>query len=132
MPANPDQVSVPLPPDLRAFVERRAEQEERSIAFVIRRLIADAARQERPAGPTFNNPALPVVTPETLDRHRSELAGWEAERKALQERDCPHGQMHIFLTAGEAQRLDWLNTAASYLTAQIQRVERMTSKGAAA
>jgi hypothetical protein len=40
------QVSVPLPPELREFVRRRAEEEERSVAQIIRRLIADeAARQ---------------------------------------------------------------------------------------
>jgi hypothetical protein len=38
------QVSVPLPAELRAFVERIATQEDRSIAGVIRHLVAQAAR----------------------------------------------------------------------------------------
>jgi hypothetical protein len=39
-----EQVSVPLPAELVAFVDRRAHDEERSRAAVIRRLIAEAAR----------------------------------------------------------------------------------------
>jgi predicted transcriptional regulator len=42
-----DQVSVPLPAELRAFVERIAQAEDRSVANVIRHLIAQAARQQR-------------------------------------------------------------------------------------
>ena len=38
------QVSVPLPADLREFVERAAEQEDRTIAGQIRHLVARAAR----------------------------------------------------------------------------------------
>jgi hypothetical protein len=38
------QVSVPLPADLREFVERAAEQEDRTIAGQIRHLVAEAAR----------------------------------------------------------------------------------------
>jgi hypothetical protein len=37
------QVSVPLPDDLRAYVRRQAEREDRSVASVIRRLVAQAA-----------------------------------------------------------------------------------------
>lgn len=44
------QVSVPLPAELRAFVERRAEREDRSVATVIRRLVSVAARRESKAG----------------------------------------------------------------------------------
>jgi hypothetical protein len=46
--SNREQVSVPLPADLRAFVERQAELEDRSVASVIRRLVVEAARA-RPA-----------------------------------------------------------------------------------
>jgi len=50
---KPNQVSVPLDPELRAFVERAAEREDRSIAGQIRHLVAEAARrsemQERAA-----------------------------------------------------------------------------------
>jgi hypothetical protein len=45
--SNREQVSVPLPPELRAFVAREAEREERSQASVIRRLIAEAARRSQ-------------------------------------------------------------------------------------
>jgi hypothetical protein len=41
-----EQVSVPLPADLRQFVRQVAEREERSQAAVIRRLVAAAARRE--------------------------------------------------------------------------------------
>jgi hypothetical protein len=47
---NRDQVSVPLPAELRAYVERRAEAEDRSVASVIRRLVAEAARAQAAAG----------------------------------------------------------------------------------
>ncbi len=39
-----EQVSVPLDPALRQYVERVAAQEDRPVASVIRRLIAEAAR----------------------------------------------------------------------------------------
>jgi cytidylate kinase len=42
---NREQLSVPLPADLRQFVERVAEREDRSLASVVRRLVAAAARQ---------------------------------------------------------------------------------------
>jgi hypothetical protein len=41
------QVSVPLPLELREFVERQAEIEDRSVAGVIRRLVAEAARRSQ-------------------------------------------------------------------------------------
>jgi hypothetical protein len=50
--SNREQVSVPLPPDLRVFVQRVAEAEDQTMASVIRRLVAAEARrpaQERPA-----------------------------------------------------------------------------------
>ena len=40
------QVSVPLPMRLRAYIERRAEREGRSLAAIVRRLVAEAARRE--------------------------------------------------------------------------------------
>jgi hypothetical protein len=47
------QVSVPLDEQLRHFVEREAEREDRPMASVIRRYVAEAARraetQERAA-----------------------------------------------------------------------------------
>ena len=41
------QVSVPLPPELREFVARAAEREDRSVAGQIRHLVAEAYRQMR-------------------------------------------------------------------------------------
>jgi hypothetical protein len=47
------QITVPLAPALRAFLEREAAKEDRPMAGVIRRLLAEAARkadtQERAA-----------------------------------------------------------------------------------
>jgi hypothetical protein len=45
--SNREQVSVPLPAELRQYVLRIAEREVTSQAAVIRRLVADAARQEQ-------------------------------------------------------------------------------------
>ena len=45
MAKRDQQVSVPLPDDLRADVWRQAEQQDRSQAWVIRRLVAEAAAQ---------------------------------------------------------------------------------------
>jgi hypothetical protein len=42
--AKLQQVSVPLPQELREFVERVATEQDRSVAGVIRRLVAKAAR----------------------------------------------------------------------------------------
>jgi hypothetical protein len=42
-----EQISVPLDRALREFVERLAEQEDRSVAGAIRHLVAEAARAER-------------------------------------------------------------------------------------
>jgi hypothetical protein len=39
-----EQVSVPLDPELREFVERAAAQEDRSVAGQIRHFVAEAAR----------------------------------------------------------------------------------------
>ena len=50
--AKREQVTVPLDRELREFVERVAEREDRSVAGVIRHLVAQAARrqeQEQPA-----------------------------------------------------------------------------------
>jgi hypothetical protein len=47
MAHNLEQV---LPPELRAFVARVAEAEDRSQASVIRRLVAEAARAQAAAG----------------------------------------------------------------------------------
>jgi hypothetical protein len=41
-----EQVSVPLPAELREFVERAAVREDRTLAGQIRHLIAEAARNE--------------------------------------------------------------------------------------
>ena len=43
-------VSVPLPAELRDFVRQQAEREERSVAQVIRRLVAAAWKAERDGG----------------------------------------------------------------------------------
>jgi len=40
------QISVPLDPHLREFVERAAEREDRSMAQMIRHLVADAMRRQ--------------------------------------------------------------------------------------
>jgi hypothetical protein len=44
---NGETVSVPLPAELRDFVREQAAREERSVAQVIRRLVAEAARRQR-------------------------------------------------------------------------------------
>ena len=48
------QISVPLDPKQREFIEQQAEREDRSVANVIRRLVeaarAQAAPSERAAG----------------------------------------------------------------------------------
>jgi hypothetical protein len=46
--SNREQVSVPLPAELREFVRRLAKQEDRSMASVIRRLVAAARKAEQP------------------------------------------------------------------------------------
>jgi hypothetical protein len=44
------KLTVPLPPELHAFVAREAEREDRSMASVVRRAVAEAAaRRQRSA-----------------------------------------------------------------------------------
>jgi hypothetical protein len=45
--AKREQVSVPLPPESRALVEREAQRQYRSVASVIRRLVDQAARADQ-------------------------------------------------------------------------------------
>ena len=45
--AKREQVSVPLPAELREFVERAAEREDRSVAGQIRHFVAQAARADQ-------------------------------------------------------------------------------------
>jgi hypothetical protein len=40
-----EQISVPLEPELRAFAEREAERQDRSLAGQIRHFVAEAARR---------------------------------------------------------------------------------------
>jgi hypothetical protein len=40
-----EQVTVPMPAELRAFIEREAERQDRTVAGQIRHLVAEAARQ---------------------------------------------------------------------------------------
>jgi hypothetical protein len=45
--AKREQVTVPLDRELREFVERVAEREDRSVAGVIRHMVAQFARHEQ-------------------------------------------------------------------------------------
>jgi hypothetical protein len=45
-----EQVSVPLPAELRAWVREQADREDRSEASVIRRLVAAEWRRSRDSG----------------------------------------------------------------------------------
>jgi hypothetical protein len=45
--AKREQVTVPMPPDLRDFIERAAAEEDRTIAGQIRHLIAREQRQRQ-------------------------------------------------------------------------------------
>jgi hypothetical protein len=46
MAKREQQISVPLDPDLREFVERLAAREDRTVAGQVRHLIAQARRAE--------------------------------------------------------------------------------------
>lgn len=43
--ARRNQISVPVDPALREFVEREAEREDRSLAAQVRHVLAEAARK---------------------------------------------------------------------------------------
>jgi len=43
--AKREQITVPLPASLREFVERQAQQSDRSMAGQIRHVLTEAARQ---------------------------------------------------------------------------------------
>ena len=42
-----ERLTVPLPPELHAFVAREAEREDRSMASVVRRAVAEAAARRQ-------------------------------------------------------------------------------------
>jgi len=44
--AKRDQISVPLSPPLRAFVQRTAEREDRTLAGQIRHFVAEAPKAD--------------------------------------------------------------------------------------
>lgn len=46
MSKRENQISVPVSSELRAFVEREAAREDRTVAGQVRHLIAEAARRE--------------------------------------------------------------------------------------
>ena len=48
MSRRESSITVPLPTPLREFVERQARQSDRSMAGVIRHVLAEAARQAEP------------------------------------------------------------------------------------
>jgi hypothetical protein len=50
MPKRENQVTVPLTADLRDYVERIAEREDRTLAGAIRHLVAEAARRSEQQG----------------------------------------------------------------------------------
>jgi len=45
MSKRENQLSVPITPELRAFVEREAAREDQTVAGQVRHLIAEAARR---------------------------------------------------------------------------------------
>ena len=50
MSKREQQITVPLDPDLRAYVERMAAREDRTVAGQVRHLIAQARRAEAQTG----------------------------------------------------------------------------------
>jgi hypothetical protein len=50
MSKRENQVSVPLDPELRAFLERTAAREDRTLGGQARHLIAEAARKSQAEG----------------------------------------------------------------------------------
>ena len=49
MAKRENQISVPIDADLRAFAERAAAREDRTVAQWVRHLVAEAARNARAA-----------------------------------------------------------------------------------
>lgn len=48
MSKRENQITVPLDPELRAFIEQMAAREDRTVAAMVRRIIAQAARAGEP------------------------------------------------------------------------------------
>jgi hypothetical protein len=47
-----EQITVPLPAELREYVERVAAREDRTVACAVRHFIAEAARREARSEPS--------------------------------------------------------------------------------
>jgi hypothetical protein len=117
------QLTINLPPDLYAFVQKIAARETRPVSLQIRHFIAEAAR--RAGNPTAERepwpPVLPPVTRENLPDAKAEIAAWTVERDGLARRECETGGRS--LRPDEQNRLAWLRDSIKTQQVRVDMLE---------
>ena len=118
-------LTISLNPELRAFVEREAEKESRSVAGQIRHFVVEAAR--RNGTPTLTPWPPPMSLPASLDEARAELAELSAEfakLKAFQRRGGANG---LGLLPHQDERFRYLRDHVTNLQNYVAAHEKMES-----
>jgi hypothetical protein len=121
------QISVALPDDVLAYVQRTADRECRTVGAQVRFLITEAAR--RAGNPTANlevwPPELMTVGPHNLAEAKAQVAEMKADYDRLRalERKSPQGLM-----PHDDERLRFCRDRIDALGRQIRPIELM--KGA--
>jgi hypothetical protein len=114
------QLTINLPQDLYAFVEKIAERETRPVSLQIRHFVAEAARRAGSGNGAALEPwpaPLPVVTPENIGEVEARLAGWVEERDSLAKRECKTGMGSLM--PHEQNRLAWLRDTVKSLQSHV-------------
>jgi hypothetical protein len=118
-----EQISITLPPEVRAFHERAAEHDSRSLSGQIRHLCVEAAR--RNGSPALTPWPPPMALPASLDEAREELTelGNELDRlKAFQKKG---GAFGAGLLPHQDERFRFLRDRVKNLELFVEQRERM-------
>jgi hypothetical protein len=117
-------VTVPLTNGSRAYWQRRASRNERSLAAEIRFSLAEIERRD--GSPVVERipwpPALPDISLDNLEATKSQLAEWSEERDRLAMREGkPPGPG--CLRADEQNRLAWLRDTIKTQQVRVDMLE---------
>jgi hypothetical protein len=125
-----EQISITLPPEVRAFHERAAERDSRSLSGQIRHLCVEAARRNGAANGTPWPPPLPNVdsTRESIDAAKIQLAEWTREHDRLVAKERAEGWRFC---GQDMDRKCWLQETIATFTPRIEIAERMMDRSAA-
>jgi hypothetical protein len=127
-PARLEQITIALTPELRAFVNREAERESRTVAGQIRHLVVEAYRRAGSPPPSNHSPppALPNVDskPESIADARGRIAELKNEQLRLQRKRRARDS-----SAADDAILDALPGKIRFVEDQVAMAERMMAPG---